>query len=1126
MKEKIEEARRTNPMRGERRTVTMLFADIKGSTAAAEGLDPEDWSEIINGAFEHMIAPVYRYEGTLARLMGDAVLAFFGAPIAHEDDPVRAVRAGLEIADAMGGYKAEISRRWGIDIDVRVGINTGLVVVGEVGSDLRVEYTALGDAVNVAARMEQTADPGTVRVTAETWSLVSDQFEGESIGGVEVKGKSEPVEAVRVLSRRSGRPSSVERAMIGRASELGELQSLRPRLEAGAGWVASIMGEAGLGKSCLLAAFRSSMPKATVMDAPEADGRLAWLSAFNESYDSSIPYSCVRQLLRRWWDVDGAEDPYQTVEPLVTELLPDLSDAAAYLGHVASLPLPDSVSDFLGGLQPPVLDGRVQSAVLSYLGAEAARRPLVVAVEDIHWADPKSLGLIEELLQLTETVPVGVLFTMRPYRDEPAWHVHEVAQRDHPHRYHPIDLSYLEPDAARALFDRLVDGSNVPAELRERILTRSEGNPLFIEQMARAMGEAGGPVVTATVPTGLRSLLTARLDRLGPESKLVAQMASVIGNEFNRTTLVSLVGQDADLNRSLVDLLRREIFVESRDEAGVLGFHHALMQEAAYSTILLRHRRQLHARLAHHLVETAPDAVQEIARHFMEADEADHAFPYLVAAGEQASRSMALSDAIRLFATALDNIPAEADPELVIRGHDGLGLAYTLVPDLSLSEATYQRLLDYADSSDRPSAKVTALNRMAMNTAALAGDFAGAQRYLDQAKALALEVGDEFGLAEYHMNACSIAGMGGDVGTAAFHDEETVRQGEEMGVDSIRLEGLSRLAANRVWLMDFDQAMPVADEAMDAARKAGDEHSVALLNALVVSQLEFRKGDRQAALDLAVISETTLGRYASYFTPLVWAQIAQYQYELGRIEEALDKLQSVQAMGSFGPNRAFVAVALARRARVYATLGMEQAMNESRSMALEAGSGSLGAYMISTVWAEVGTAARALGDLSAAEADFDQGLQVSSASMYWEKPRLLIGKARVRAALDDPAEAHRLLDEAQTFLLDKEVRAYDAHLEHARGEALLAEGNAEEAIGRLASALDVARAEGLRIFAIEISATAARAATALGDGEAARKHTETARADMEEVAKQIADPELKSAFITAWSTRLGLTTAD
>ena len=196
---KLESARTGRAMQGERRTVTMLFADIQGSTAAAEHLDPEDWAEIINGAFEHLIAPVCRYEGTLARLQGDAVLAFFGAPIAHEDDPVRALRAGLEIVEAIGKYLPEVEARWGTPIDARVGINTGLVVVGEVGSDLRVEYTALGDAINVAARMEQTAQPGTVRVADQTRSLVGGMFEFEPLGAVDVKGHSEQVVAHRVL---------------------------------------------------------------------------------------------------------------------------------------------------------------------------------------------------------------------------------------------------------------------------------------------------------------------------------------------------------------------------------------------------------------------------------------------------------------------------------------------------------------------------------------------------------------------------------------------------------------------------------------------------------------------------------------------------------------------------------------------------------------------------------------------------------------------------------------------------------------------------------------------------------------------------------------------------------------
>ncbi|MBI1802306.1 MAG: zinc-ribbon domain-containing protein, partial [Chloroflexi bacterium] len=197
---KLESARASGGMAGERRVVTMLFCDVKGSTAAAGQLDPEEWAEIMNGAFKHLIAPVYHYEGTLARLMGDAILAFFGAPIAHEDDPQRAVRAALEIIQSIRPYCQEVKRRWHLDFDVRVGINTGLVVVGAVGSDLRLEYTAMGDAINLASRMEQTAQPGTVQISADTYRLVAPLFECVELGGIEVKGKPEPVRAYRVVA--------------------------------------------------------------------------------------------------------------------------------------------------------------------------------------------------------------------------------------------------------------------------------------------------------------------------------------------------------------------------------------------------------------------------------------------------------------------------------------------------------------------------------------------------------------------------------------------------------------------------------------------------------------------------------------------------------------------------------------------------------------------------------------------------------------------------------------------------------------------------------------------------------------------------------------------------------------
>lgn len=244
---KLESARAGGSMAGERRVVTMLFCDVQGSTAAAGALDPEDWAEIINGAFEHLIAPVYKYEGTLARLMGDAILAFFGAPIAHEDDPQRAVLAGLEILESVKPYAEEIKRKWGIDLAVRVGINTGLVVVGEVGSDLRVEYSALGDAINIAARMEQTAAPNTFQITGETQRLIAPFFDFTDLGGVSVKGKEEPVQSYRVnqviaeVGQLRG-IAGLDSPLIGRADEMRTLNQAASELAGGRGQIISVIG--------------------------------------------------------------------------------------------------------------------------------------------------------------------------------------------------------------------------------------------------------------------------------------------------------------------------------------------------------------------------------------------------------------------------------------------------------------------------------------------------------------------------------------------------------------------------------------------------------------------------------------------------------------------------------------------------------------------------------------------------------------------------------------------------------------------------------------------------------------------------------------------------------------------
>lgn len=1115
---KITEARSGSAMRGERRTVTMLFADIQGSTAVAEQLDPEEWAEIMNGAFEHLIAPVYRYEGTLARLQGDAVLAFFGAPIAHEDDPIRAVRAGLEIVERMGPYRAETLEQWGVPIDVRVGINTGLVVVGAVGSDLKVEYTALGDAVNVAARMEQTTEPGTVRVSGNTWALVAGHFDGEELGPIEVKGKMEPVSAVHVLEYRGlGSEPTQRRPLIGRGRELELLEGFRDGLLDGTGSICSVMGEAGVGKSRLLEELRdrtiSMYATASSSDAP---GDVGWMSSFSQSYDTSVPYSTVRDLLIRWWRLADRSNPFSQVEDIAAEVIPEAQDAAVYLAHVAGLSLPDSAAGLIDKLEPPVLESRARETVVAYVEGEASRRPCIVALEDIHWADSMSLALIDDLMEVTERTPLGLIFSMRPYRDEPTWHTHEVAQRDHPHRYHQLDLTLLEAEETENLLDTLLEGLNVTEETRHRIIERAGGNPLFIEQMAQAIRDHGADGGEVSVPTGLRSLLTARLDRLDDEARLVAQVGSVIGSEFDRSALGSLLGDELDLDRQITALLRREIFVERRGTSGMLGFRHALIQDAAYSTILLRTRRELHGRVATYLANSSPDASQEIAHHFSEAGDNDAAFPHLVAAGEQSSRSMALSDAIRFFTTALDNVPSDADPGIVVRAHDGLGLAYSLIPDLTRSAAAYQSLADYADTAEHPPAKVRALNRLGLTTAMLGGDIPQARRYLEEAHKLASETGDEFGLAEYHMNACVVSGFDGDLGSAVLHDEATARQGESMGVDAIRIEGLSRLATNAVWLMDFDKAEQAVDEAIEAATDAGDEINLALVKVMGLSRLRLRDGDTESALQMLLDSEETLTRYPSFYTPFARSFTGILLYDRGNIEAGISRLAEVRRTAIEQERNFYVAFTSATLARMYASLGIADSLSELRSSALEAVQSPLGNYLASTMWAELGYANLAMGSASAAEDDFASGLAASSATQYWERPRLLIGLALAAIERGKLNEANDHLDQAEEFVSEKDMHLHDGVLGLARAELLLAEGQPEKALDRLRAAGEAARSAGLRPLEVRIIVATARAASAAGETEVARRHVDRATSLAKEIAESVIDQDLRSAVETVW----------
>ncbi|HUW14641.1 MAG TPA: adenylate/guanylate cyclase domain-containing protein, partial [Anaerolineae bacterium] len=371
-------------MAGERRLVTILFSDVKGSTAMAERLDPEEVMEIMDGGFDVLIEPIMRYQGTLARLMGDGILAFFGAPIAHEDDPERACRAALEIVAGAQEYAARLEEERSIEgFNVRVGINTGLVVVGEVGSDLRVEYTAMGDAINLAARMESAADPGTVLVSEATHRLIAPLFETEARGPIQVKGKQEAVPAYRVLSAKEvpGKARGIEglqSELVGREPEFIALREALERLQSGMGSIVTIVGEAGIGKSRLVAELRRHV-------GAHGGAPLRWLEGRCLSYGTSIAYLLWLDVLRSVLNMSADESPAAVADALqefVRSVCPDRFDSVyPYLARVMSLPQDEKTDARLRDLAGERLKANTFRAVETLTECAAGQGPLVLVCE-------------------------------------------------------------------------------------------------------------------------------------------------------------------------------------------------------------------------------------------------------------------------------------------------------------------------------------------------------------------------------------------------------------------------------------------------------------------------------------------------------------------------------------------------------------------------------------------------------------------------------------------------------------------------------------------------------------------------------------------------------------------------
>jgi ABC-type oligopeptide transport system substrate-binding subunit/class 3 adenylate cyclase len=650
----------TTAMREERKVLTAVFADVVGSTALAERLDPEDVKLVVGEAVARIVGEVEALGGHVKDLAGDGVLAFFGAPTTREDDAERAVRCALRIVAEMEEYAREVRRGWGAEgFGIRVGAATGAVVVGEVGAGSRLEYAAFGGTVNVAARLQSAAEPGTVLVDESTHRAVEGLFAWGERRELELKGKNDPVAAWAVAGAAATARSprglpGVETRLVGRSRELGLGREAVEAVQAGRGGVLVVAGDAGIGKSRLLAELR---------EIAEGAGS-CWLEGRCVSYGESLPYWPFRDLLRGEWIGAGADEPELRVRIGLRRRLEQLFDGKAgelypYLGGLLEVALEREAEARTSELSPEALQWRTFEVVGQLFARLADEAPLVVAIEDLHWADATSVLLLEQLLSLAEAAPVLLVLTLRPERDHASWGLREHAGREFPHLLREIDLGPLG-DADGELLAALVAPASLPVELERRVLEAADGNPFFLEELVRSLADVGALVridegwrfdhaVEVEVPPTVEKAILARLDRLSAPARDLVTAASALGRSFALPLLEGVLGESAP--DRLHELQRLGLLRQSRRwPQPEYRFRHALIQETAYRTLLAEQRTSLHRRAANWLEERYAGRETEVlgllAHHWLRAEDEAKAADYLLRAGDKARLEYALDEAI------------------------------------------------------------------------------------------------------------------------------------------------------------------------------------------------------------------------------------------------------------------------------------------------------------------------------------------------------------------------------------------------------------------------------------------------------------------------------------------------
>ena len=899
-------------LEGERKQVTVLFADLKGSMELLADRDPEEARKLLDPVLERMMEAVHRYEGTVNQVMGDGIMALFGAPVAHEDHAVRACYAALRMQETVGRYADEL-RRQGLDVQIRVGLNSGEVVVRSIGSDLRMDYSAIGQTTHLAARMEQFARPGTTLMTAEVLRLAEGYVAVKPLGPVAVKGLSEAVEVYEVTgagpahTRLQALAARQLSRFVGRDAEVEQLRQALDKAGEGRGQVVAVVGEAGVGKSRLFYEFTRS------------HRARSWLviEAGSVSYGKATPYLPVIDLLQAYFQIETRDDHRRIREKVTGKLLTLdrlLDTTVPAILALLDVPVEDSQWE---ALDPPRRRQRTLDAVKRLLVRESQVQPLLLVFEDLHWIDAESQALLDSLVEILAGARVLLLVNYRPEYE------HRWGGKSY---YTQFRIAPLGSESAEELLSSLLGSDTSLQPLKQLLIERTEGNPFFVEESVRTLvetralaGERGAYRLTRDVtaiqvaPT-VQAVLAARIDRLPPEEKRLLQSAAVIGKDVPFVLLrVTAELSDEELHHGLTRLQAAEFLYEtSLFPDPEFTFKHALTHDVAYGSLLQDRRHALHARIVEAIEASYPDRLAEhaerLAHHALRGEAWEKALIYVRQAGAKAIGRCAYRQAVAYLDQAL--VALRHLPE----SREMIGQAIDIRLDLRNAHmplGEHDRMVEHISAAEPLATALDDRPRLARVLAYMSSNFFIARdhhRAIDAAeRGLAVAAGLDdfrldtelnFRLAQIHhalanypraveLTRRNIGILKGDRAYRAF-----------TGPNLTAVLSHASLARWLAELGRFREAIPLAEEGVRIAE------AIEYLNSLVVALcwlgvLHLRRGDLAGAIPV-LERDVRLCQAAEILTVYAWATpCLGLAYALsGRASEARPLLEQAVEHGA------------------------------------------------------------------------------------------------------------------------------------------------------------------------------------------------------------------------------------